>query len=187
MCWKQSALSRQQSARVAEVILFLNGPFGVGKSSVAKVLTERVPNAMLYDPEVIGSILQRFPIQFKKVHDFQDYALWRTLVVEVARLLRKASARPLVIPLSVWRRDYFDSITSGLRRVDPDLACFHLTASREALYAWRMSHVEVCLAASRDPALGVEIRTDDRTPAETADAILETLKGTSANKLQSKV
>ena len=168
------------------MIVFINGPFGVGKTSVAKLLVKKIPDAMLYDPEVIGSILQRILGPFKKVDDFQDYALWRTLVVGGARLLRKTSAQTLVIPMTVWRHDYFDPIIAGLRRVDPDLSCFRLTASRDVLmdriasdtedkeaYAWRTSHVEVCLKASYDPAFGTEIRTDDRTPVEVVDRILE--------------
>jgi hypothetical protein len=168
------------------VIFFINGPFGVGKTTVAKLLVKKITDATLYDPEVIGSILHRVLGPFKKVEDFQDYALWRTLVVGGARLQRKASGRTLVIPMTVWRRDYFDPIISGLRRVDPDLSCFRLTASRDVLMdrissdtgdreacAWRTSHVEVCLKASRNPAFGTEIRTDDRTPAEVADRILE--------------
>jgi len=168
------------------VIVFINGPFGVGKTTVAKLLVTKIPSAILYDPEVIGSILQRVLGSFKKVEDFQDYALWRRLVVGGARLLRKASGRALVIPMTVWRHAYYDPIIAGLRRVDPDLSCFRLTASRDVLmdrissdtedreaYAWRTSHVEVCLKASHDPAFGTEIRTDSRTPVEVADRILE--------------
>jgi hypothetical protein len=88
--------------------------------------------------------------------------------------------------MTVWRRDLFDPIIAGLRRVDGDLSCFRLTASRDALmdrissdtedrdaYAWRISHVEVCLKASHDRAFGTEIRTDDREPEEVADRILK--------------
>ncbi len=170
------------------MILFVNGPFGVGKTSVARALVEKTPNAMLYDPEVIGSVLRRVLGPVKKVDDFQDYALWRKLIVAVAPLLRTTSARTLVIPMTVWRRDYFDPIVAGLRRVDPDLACFRLTASESELvrrissdpedkgaYGWRMSHAEVCLSASRDPAFGTEVPTDGLTPVEIADRILESV------------
>ena len=168
------------------MILFINGPFGVGKTSVARILVEEIPNAMLYDPEIIGSVLQRVLGPVKKADDFQDYALWRKLVVGVARILRAASAKTLVIPMTVWRRDYFDPIVAGLRRVDPDLRCFRLTASEVELvrrissdsedtgaHGWRMSHVEVCIDASRDPAFGAEVPTDDLTPAEVAGRVLQ--------------
>jgi hypothetical protein len=170
------------------VIVFINGPFGVGKTSVARLLVEKIPNAILYDPEVIGTALMRVLGPFKKVDDFQDYALWRRLVVGGARVLRKVSAPTLVVPMTVWRRDLFDPITTGLRRVDPALTCFRLAVSRDVLTdrilsdaedraacPWRMSHVEVCLSALQDPDFGTEIRTDDRTPAEVADNILSSL------------
>lgn len=168
------------------MILLINGPFGVGKTSVARLLVQKIPDSMLYDPEVIGAVLMRVLGPFKKVDDFQDYALWRRLVIGGARLLREASARTLVIPMTVWRHDYFAPIITGLRRIDPDLSCFRLTASRDVLmdrissdtedreaYAWRISHAEVCIKALRDPSFGTEIRTDDRTPVEVADRILE--------------
>lgn len=170
------------------MILFINGPFGVGKTSAARVLVEKTPNAMLYDPEVIGYLLQRLFGPVKKVEDFQDYAIWRKLVVVVARVLRGLSAKTLVIPMTVWRRDYFDPIVAGLRRVDSDLWCFRLTASERELtrriasdsddtgaYEWRVSHVEVCLNASRDPAFGTEVPTDGLTPVEVADRILKSV------------
>ena len=41
------------------MILLLNGAFGIGKTTVARVLVARMPNALLFDPEMIGLILQR--------------------------------------------------------------------------------------------------------------------------------
>ena len=171
-----------------KVILFINGPFGVGKTSVSKLLVKKIPDAMLYDPEVIGAVFKRVLAPFKKVEDYQDYALWRTLLVAGVRLLRKTSARTLIIPMTVWRRDLFDQVITGLRRLDEDLACFRLTASRDVLMdrissdtedrearAWRTSRVEVCMKASSDPAFGTEIRTDDCTQVEVADRILKCL------------
>jgi hypothetical protein len=170
------------------MILFINGPFGVGKSSVARVLVRKAPHSRLYDPEVIGAVLHRALGPFGKVEDYQDYALWRPLLVGGARVLKTVSTRTLVIPMTVWRRDLFDPIIAGLRKVDPDLSCFRLTASRDVLtgriasdtvdkeaYGWRMAHVEVCLKSSRDPAFGTEICTDRRTPEEVADQILKNL------------
>jgi len=90
------------------MILFINGPFGMGKTSVARVLVQKMPHSMLDDPEVVGVVLHRILGPFGKAEDFQDYALWRPLVVGGVRLLRKVSPRTLVIPMTVWRRDLFD-------------------------------------------------------------------------------
>jgi hypothetical protein len=170
------------------MILFINGPFGVGKTSVARLLVQKMPHSTLYDPEVIGAVLHRALGPFGKVEDYQDYALWRSLLVGGACVLKTVSTRTMVIPMTVWRRDLFDPIIAGLRRVDPDLSCFRLTASRGVLigriasdtenreaYGWRMAHVEVCLKSSRDPAFGTEICTDGRTPVEVAGQILKSL------------
>ena len=170
------------------MILFVNGPFGVGKTSVARVLVRKMPRSILYDPEVIGGVLHRALGPFGKVEDYQDYTLWRPLLVGGARVLKTLSPRTLVIPMTVWRRDLLDPIIAGLRKVDPDLSYFQLTASRDILvdritsdtedpeaYGWRMAHVEACLKSSLDPAFGTEICTDGRTPEEVAGQILKSL------------
>jgi hypothetical protein len=170
------------------MIVFINGPFGVGKTTVAKLLVRRMPHAMLYDPEIIGGVLNRTLQPFTKVEDFQDYTLWRRLVVGGARLSRTLSGRPLVVPMTIWKRHVFDYLVAGLLGADPDLSCFRLTVSREVLvsrissdsedreaYPWRTSHLDFSLKASQGPAFGREIPTEDRTPTEVADQILEYL------------
>jgi hypothetical protein len=103
------------------MILFINGPFGVGKTTVARLLVQKLPRTILYDPEIIGGVLHRVLGPLTKVEDYQDYTLWRRLVVGGARLSRRVSGRTMVIPMTVRRRDAFDPLVEGLRRVDPNL------------------------------------------------------------------
>jgi hypothetical protein len=153
---------------------------------VARVLVQQMPHSMLYNPEVIGDVLHRTLDPYRKAEDYQDYALWRPLLVGGARVLKTVSTRTLVIPMTVWRRDLFDPIIAGLGKVDRNLSCFRLTASREVLihriasdtedreaHGWRMAHVEAGMKSSRDPAFGTEICTDGRTPEEVAEQILK--------------
>ncbi len=169
------------------VLIFVNGPFGVGKTTTANLLVERIPHAMVYDPEVIGSYVRYLLRAVEQADDYQDHVLWRILTIDVARLLRETYGRSLVVPMSITRRDYYDAITEGFRQVDPDLACFRLMASPEMLRArilasddveareWRLSHMEHGLAALEDPGFGVEIRTDTMSPEAVADRIIAML------------
>ena len=40
------------------MIVWLNGPFGAGKTTLAEKLRERRPDLILFDPEVIGFIVK---------------------------------------------------------------------------------------------------------------------------------
>ncbi|HSH80161.1 MAG TPA: AAA family ATPase, partial [Herpetosiphonaceae bacterium] len=93
------------------MIVLLNGPFGIGKTTTAHLLVERLPDAMLLDPEEIGTFVRRLVSPIEQRDDYQDHALWRVLFVEVAGLLRETYGRTLVVPMTIWRRDYFAAIT----------------------------------------------------------------------------
>ena len=94
------------------MILMINGPFGVGKTSAAARLTKALPNAMLYDPEEVGYMLCNIVMEevmhdSERTQDFQDLNLWRQLVVEVAGRLVKEYDRDLIVPMTLCNPDYF--------------------------------------------------------------------------------
>ena len=165
-----------------DVIVHLNGPFGVGKTSVAQALLERLPGSRMYDPEIVGALVRAAG---SRLDDYQDDPLWRGLLVTVARELRRSFEGALIVPMTVWRHDYYEETERGLRDIDPEVLSFRLRASEpvlrerilsrddvDASRAWRLAHLESGLEAFADARLGLEIWTDARTPPDIADEIL---------------
>ena len=141
------------------MIIFVNGAFGVGKSTVAQMLAARLPNSLLFDAEMVGYFLRAVVPKEALTDDFQDLPMWRTLTVATARLLREQYSRTLIMPMTIWHRPYFDEILGGLRTDDPAVHHFTLTATEETLrtrllgrddrpetFAWCWARAQHCLA-----------------------------------------
>ncbi|MGZ8585904.1 MAG: AAA family ATPase [Actinomycetota bacterium] len=109
------------------MIVWLNGPFGVGKTAVARALLEAKPEWALLDPEVRGAELVR---KWPGVDDFQDLPDWRKAVVEDA--VERAGTGDLVIPMTIWHLEYYREIMDGLKGA-AEVRPFRLTASEQTL------------------------------------------------------
>ncbi len=116
------------------MILFINGAFGAGKTTVANLLVRAIPNTMLYDPEEIGLALRTILDPIEHHDDFQHYPEWRTLTIETAKQIKHRHNRHLIIPMTIWRPEYFMEVTEGLKRIDSDFRHFCLTVSEETIY-----------------------------------------------------
>ena len=167
------------------MIIFVNGAFGVGKTTVAQLLVSRLPNSLLYDPEEVGGALSRIVRPIASHDDFQDLPPWRPLVVTTARLLKETYGRTLIIPMTIWRRTYFDEVMAGLHQIEPQLFHFCLTASEGTLrqrllqregspqaLSWTMERVERCIDAFASPAFAVHLPADKQSPQALASTIL---------------
>jgi hypothetical protein len=170
------------------MIVLLNGPFGVGKTTTAGLLARRIPRAVVYDPEKIGFVFRRAVRPVYRVADYQDLRLWRRLTIWGGWLLRRGLRRQLIVPMAVLRADYFSELTAGLRKADPDLRCVRLTVREEPLRrrilarrdrgaaAWRLARMASGLVLAADDTFGVAVSTDNRTTAEVADAVCVLLR-----------
>lgn len=164
------------------MIVWLNGPFGVGKTAVARALLGAKPEWALLDPEVRGEELVR---RWPAVEDFQDLSEWRKAVVEDA--VERAGTGHLVIPMTIWRLEYYREIMDGLKGAT-EVRPFRLTANETTLrdriardriepraIDWRMDRVAAGIQAFEDTAFGDHVGTDERTPEKIANLILVTL------------
>lgn len=122
---------RHRLGHALAVIVWINGPFGVGKSTVAGLVAERWPSATVFDPEYLGFLLRTWHPPGALVEDFQDLSVWRRMTLETAAGLLRDFGRPLVIPLTLLNPDYFEEIVGGLRTQGVEVRHFTLVAGRE--------------------------------------------------------
>jgi hypothetical protein len=171
------------------VIIWINGGFGAGKTTLAAELHRRLPEAVVYDPEDVGFMLWKW---LPRDGDFQHLPSWRDLVVATALSLRRHHADTLIVPMSLIRDAYQSEILSGLAVAGEDVLHVFLELDagvlRQRLDArvttpgtdWDQaarqlgmtSVAEMVAAAARQPAGTLLLRSDQLSPAELAEEVL---------------
>jgi hypothetical protein len=171
------------------VIVYLNGGFGVGKTTVAEVLVAELRPAMLFDPELVGGILGDTVSGIDPRSDFQQYPAWSALIQTfLGELRRFYPAVTIVVPMSILDDDKRCDVVKRMRDVDPEFYDFTLVASRDELRRrilerpLKASSREWCLRRLNDApsASSFEqscaIDTTRLTPREVAASILATIR-----------
>ncbi len=176
------------------MIIWINGAFGAGKTTLARELHRRLPDAVVYNPEDVGLMLWKW---MPPDGDFQHLPSWRELVVATALSLRRHHADTLIVRMSLIRDAYRDEILGGLADAGEEVLHVFLELDadvlRERLNA-RVAHPggdweqgareagmpgvdEMVAAAARQPDGTLMLRSDKLTPAELADKVLARSQG----------
>ncbi len=168
------------------MIVMLNGSFGVGKTTVAEGLRNALPDSMIYDPEIVGMALRYLTEGVRTAEettdDFQDIALWPTLVVTTAELLFRQYKRTLIIPMTLADPGHLDYIKTGLAKFEPVLYHFCLIASLETIHhrlhtrnegdpAWPWRKAQQYVPLFNDQRYAIHLNTGDVTPGSIVQQI----------------
>jgi hypothetical protein len=175
--------------------LVINGSFGVGKSTIAKLLRGSLPGSAIYDPERVGFVLKRLPrwikLEGSGSDDYQDIVLWRRSAVAGVRLFRLLASGPVIVPMAFSCRDYFDEVITGIERLDSELRVFCLKASLATVKKrlvergteiegpgteWIARRIVDCVEAHNDPHFGEPVDTEGRSAREVAEYIIKRLQ-----------
>ncbi|WP_460063176.1 AAA family ATPase [Streptomyces sp. YKOK-I1] len=113
------------------MIIWVNGAFGSGKTTLVDELRPRWPEALVYDPEMVGFVLRK--IVEVPTGDFQDLPLWRRQVAGLAVGLVEEYGRPLLIPMTLVDPGYVSEIFGALRNAGIEVHHFFLRVSRQEL------------------------------------------------------
>ena len=134
------------------MLVWINGPFGGGKTATAYELERRLPGSVVCDPEHLGFGLRRMIPAALTLVDLGYFA-------EIIGRLRDDGhdVRHFALPAdraTVLRRLSRRGFGYGLKRE-----------------GWAVSRLDDCLARLREPEFAEHIHTDQRTVPQVADTI----------------
>ena len=99
------------------MIVWINGAFGGGKTTLAQELHRRLPDALPFDPEYVGAVMVKWAPPAPS-GDFQDIPLWRKMTAQFAIGLAADYSRTLIVPMTVVNSQYRNEIFGLIK--DPD-------------------------------------------------------------------
>lgn len=177
------------------MLLWINGPFGGGKTQTAYELQRRLADSVVCDPEHVGFGLHRMmppPLR----GDFQDLVAWRQGVFEVLDHVLSKHDGTVIAPMTVVEPVYFRETVGRLRERGHDVRHFALLAGRETVLrrlrergfghavqliagknaplrweSFAVSKLDLCLERLRAEEFAEQVWTDHLSVSDVADHI----------------
>lgn len=166
------------------MIVWINGAFGSGKTTVAEELNKRIQHSYLYDPENAGYFLrQNMPFGIEKEENFQHIPLWRELNFKMLEYIEKMYDGIIIVPMTIYIPQYYDEIIVRLKNSGIEIAHFILWAEKNTIIkrlvergdsetGWAAKHIDICLKAFHTDIKGIKINTENRAVYEIAGKII---------------
>ncbi|MBR5948874.1 MAG: GNAT family N-acetyltransferase [Clostridia bacterium] len=163
------------------MIIWISGPYGVGKSALAEALAQRMENALIFDAEAVGNAVRGNYPDCPYGYIFEDYPLWGEFCVRLIRDVHEKFNKDILVPMTLLRESSF-GIIEKLRQAGIKTELIVLEASHKTVHdrilkrgeeegCWCMENIELSRRGSA--ALdGIHIETDEKTVAELAAAVL---------------
>ncbi|MDG9674795.1 AAA family ATPase [Micromonospora sp. DH14] len=135
-------------------VIWINGAFGAGKTTLSEALTAADPRLLLFDAELPGFMLRQI-VPPPASGDFQDLRVWRRSVADTAIALLQEYGRTLVVPMTVVVPSYLEEIFGRLRAHSVSVDHFFIDVPFRVLQA----RIEAQSIWPDDPARDGQVRT----------------------------
>src|SRR5438128_367099 len=97
------------------MVVFINGSFGIGKTTVARLLAAELPKSFVLDPEPLGVVLMHLAaLGGAPQDDFQNLVAWRWLLARATRMAR-GFRRTVIVPMAFTNLAYLGEFLFYLR------------------------------------------------------------------------
>lgn len=167
------------------MIIWISGPYGVGKSTLAQVLAGRMENALIFDAEEVGNAVRGNYPDCPYGYIFEDYPLWGEFCYKLLKDIHNNFKKDILVPMTLVRSGSYQMI-EALVRDGIETFLIVLEASYESIHerilargeeeeCWCMKNIE--MARSGCAALpGIHIDTDGRDVEELACTVMDKIK-----------
>lgn len=165
-----------------EMIIWINGAFGSGKTQTAFELHRRLKPSYVYDPEKMGFAMRSMIPPEIAEDDFQSYPLWRAFNYSLLASLTDTYRGIIIVPMTIVHPEYFNEIIGRLRHDGQTVHHFTLMASKETLLkrlrtraegknSWAAKQIDRCIEGLSSPVFADHLQTDNMSIQDAAETI----------------
>lgn len=167
------------------MIIWISGPYGAGKSTLAEALANRMEHALIFDAEEVGNAVRENYPDCPYGYIFEDYPLWGEFCYKLLKDIHENFHRDIIVPMTLLRRESY-RIIRKLRRAGIMTELIILEASHQSVHdrilargekegCWCMENIE--LSRTGTSALpGLHIPTDHKSVEELCEIVIATYK-----------
>ncbi len=154
------------------MIIWISGPYGVGKTTLAEAMAAKMDNALVFDAEEVGNAVRGNYPGCPYGYIFEDYPLWGEFCYLLLKDIHVKFHMDILVPMTLLRMESY-SIIGKLKQDGIDTRLVVLEASWQTVHdrilargeeegCWCMENIE--LARIGSAALpGLHIQTDERS------------------------
>mgnify|MGYP002863801229 CR=1 FL=1 len=177
------------------MIIWIDGAYGVGKSTLAEKLHELLPNSFIFDAENVGNAVRdNMPQSVYYSETFEGYPLWFHVCNELLTELSGRFDGVILVPMTLMRQESFARFAEPLRSKGIEIVHVLLESSIEIIHdrilergesedCWCMRHIEDCLSAQQHFEDVIRVQSVGQTADELAKEVVQAL-GLSTRKEQ---
>lgn len=168
------------------MIIWISGPYGVGKSTLAEAMVEKMENALIFDAEIVGDAVRSNYPDDPYGYIYEDYPLWSEFCCKLLTDVHNTFHKDILVPMTLLRNSSYESIIQKLHDNGVETYLVVLEASYDSVHnrilargeaegCWCMENI--ALAREGCSALpGMHINTDGVTVDDLVEIILKEIK-----------
>ena len=169
------------------MIIWIDGAYGVGKSTLAEKLHGLLPNSSIFDAENVGNAVRdNMPQSVYYSETFEGYPLWFHVCNELLTEVTDRFDGVVLVPMTLMQRDSFPKFADPLREKGIEIVHVLLESSGEIIHdrilergenedCWCMRHIDDCLSAQQHYEDVIRVQSFGQTAEELAKEVVQAL------------
>lgn len=168
------------------MIIWISGAYGVGKSTLAESLANKLDDTLIFDAEEVGNAVRGNYPDCPYGYIFEGYPLWCEFCYKLLTDIHNSFHKNILVPMTLVRRESYTAIIERLVKSGIETHLIILEASHQIIHdrilargedegCWCMENIEMSRINSRTLPGGIHINTDNISPDKLSDIVLSEL------------
>ena len=103
------------------MIIWISGPYGVGKSTLAEAMVEKMENTLIFDAELVGDAVRSNYPNDPYGYIYEDYPLWGEFCCKLLTDVHNTFHKDILVPMTLLRSSLIVHLCHNVASTNPTI------------------------------------------------------------------